>query len=245
MRRQVVSTHSRCHFSLINIDHHSLTTRLIATTPDEDTPVPIGSSSATPNTTTDPTRPTTTTTLNFWEHMMCGATSRSLAKTIFQPANVAKTILQTSPDMTVGALVLQQPSVLLRGTAAQFVLSAIQGAVSFAIVEQVRQIMGQLWQQWQRRQSTETSTTTAASLDFASSVVSTLAASIVSVPQMVLMDNLMAGNYPNLGTAVSTLYNQGGVGAFYTNWGPHLVGKIPAYVSLQGLPRKAVWYRYF
>lgn len=109
-RRQVVSTNSRCPFSPINMDHPGLTTRHIATTPDEGTPAPIVSSGDTQNSATGTTRSsttttTTTTTLNFWEHMMCGATSRSLAKTIFHPANVAKTILQTSPDTTVGACI--------------------------------------------------------------------------------------------------------------------------------------------
>lgn len=212
---------------------------------------------------------TTTTTLNFWEHMICGATARSLAKTMFHPANVAKTILQTSSSaaspsspavvatllsekpsqvasssssspVTLMSLVRNRPRVLLRGTAAQFILSAIQGAVTFAIVEETRHVMERTWQQNKQQPATQqqqqastrpTSTTTAASMDFASSVVSTAAASIVSVPQMVIMDNLMAGNYPHLGAAVTRLYQErGGIGAFYRNWGPHLMGKIPAYV---------------
>ena len=160
--------------------------------------------------------------------MLCGAVSRSLAKTIFHPPNVAKTMLQISPTVTLGSL-LQQPHVLLRGAGAQFCLSALQGAVTFAIVEETRHVMEQLWQRYVYKAS-PTQGSTAASLDFCSSVASTLAASIVSVPQMVLMDNLMAGVYPNLPTAVSTLYqSQGGVGAFYQNWKPHLMGKIPAY----------------
>ena len=124
--------------------------------------------------------------LTFYEHMLCGAVSRSLAKTIFHPPNVAKTMLQISPTVTLGSL-LQQPHVLLRGAGAQFCLSALQGAVTFAIVEETRHVMEQLWQRYVYKAS-PTQGSTAASLDFCSSVASTLAASIVSVPQMVLMD---------------------------------------------------------
>jgi hypothetical protein len=39
----------------------------------------------------------------------------------------------------------------------------------------------------------------------------------------------MAGNYPNLSSAVSGLANSRGVMGFYSGWWPGLVGKIPSY----------------
>jgi hypothetical protein len=167
--------------------------------------------------------------------MFCGAVSRTFAKTIFHPFNTAKTILQTSraneaniPRITLYALTRptrKNVQLLSRGTGAQFILSAIQGAVTFAIVEQTRTIMDGVIKQHENPAMD-------ASLDFAASVVSTVAASVVSVPQMVLMDNLMAGTYSSLPQAMSSLYADGGVLAFYRNWHAHLVGKVPSYVSI-------------
>jgi hypothetical protein len=43
------------------------------------------------------------------------------------------------------------------------------------------------------------------------------------------VDNIMAGNYPNLPSAVSGLATSRGVMGFYSGWWPGLVGKIPSY----------------
>jgi hypothetical protein len=48
-------------------------------------------------------------------------------------------------------------------------------------------------------------------LDFLSSAVSTFVCSIVSTPQMVLTDRIMAGLYPDFLTAVHTIYNTEGL----------------------------------
>ena len=39
-------------------------------------------------------------------------------------------------------------------------------------------------------------------MDFASSAVSTVCCSVISTPQMMVVDNIMAGTYSNLGTAI-------------------------------------------
>jgi solute carrier family 25 S-adenosylmethionine transporter 26 len=44
-----------------------------------------------------------------------------------------------------------------------------------------------------------------------------------------LSDNIMAGNYPNLPSAISGLAQNRGIAGFYTGWWPGLVGKIPSY----------------
>ena len=94
-------------------------------------------------TATTTTAPKTTPTLNFWEHLFCGARNYSLDKVIFHSANVAKTILQTlsQEGESLRVLVRQRPGILWRGTAAQIVLF-IQGPISFAIVEETCCIMG-------------------------------------------------------------------------------------------------------
>jgi hypothetical protein len=45
----------------------------------------------------------------------------------------------------------------------------------------------------------------------------------------VVADNIMAGNYANLPSAVSGLSSSRGVMGFYSGWWPGLVGKIPSY----------------
>jgi hypothetical protein len=45
----------------------------------------------------------------------------------------------------------------------------------------------------------------------------------------IIADNIMAGNYPNLPSAVSGLSSSRGVMGFYSGWWPGLVGKIPSY----------------
>jgi Mitochondrial carrier protein len=68
-------------------------------------------------------------------------------------------------------------------------------------------------------------------LDFLSSAISTICCSVVSTPQMMITDNIMAGNYPNLPKAVTGLWQSQGLTGFYRGWWPGLAGKIPSYVS--------------
>jgi hypothetical protein len=49
--------------------------------------------------------------------------------------------------------------------------------------------------------------------------------SVPSLPKQ----NIMAGNYPNLLSAINGLYQNRGVMGFYAGWWPGLVGKIPSY----------------
>lgn len=44
-----------------------------------------------------------------------------------------------------------------------------------------------------------------------------------------LAKNIMAGNYPNLVSAIKGLYSNRGISGFYTGWWPGLAGKIPSY----------------
>lgn len=65
--------------------------------------------------------------------------------------------------------------------------------------------------------------------DFTSSAVSTLICSIISTPQMVLTDRLMAGLYPSMAVAISSIWRNEGALGFYRGWWPALAQKIPSY----------------
>lgn len=169
--------------------------------------------------------------LVFWENMVCGAVSRSIAQTIMHPANTMKTILQSSRGVdrpTLGQLMRpDQFRMLTRGAGANFLLSVPHGAVNFAVLEFVR---GKLT----RAARTvpflrDRLDAIGPALDFSSSAISTICCSVVSTPQMMITDNIMAGNYPNLAAAISGLYKDGGIIGFYRGWFPGLVGKIPSY----------------
>lgn len=171
--------------------------------------------------------------LVFWENMVCGAVSRSIAQTVMHPANTMKTILQSSRGVdrpTLSQLMrLDQFRMLTRGAGANFLLSVPHGALNFAVLEFVRGRLNQAVASVPYLQ--ERLESIGPALDFTSSAISTICCSVVSTPQMMITDNIMAGNYPNLPAATSGLYKNGGIIGFYRGWFPGLVGKIPSYVS--------------
>jgi Mitochondrial carrier protein len=65
--------------------------------------------------------------------------------------------------------------------------------------------------------------------DFTASTISTIFCSIVSTPQMVLTDRLMAGVYPSFPEALNRIMKKEGIRGFYTGWWPALAQKIPSY----------------
>jgi solute carrier family 25 S-adenosylmethionine transporter 26 len=166
--------------------------------------------------------------------MICGAISRSIAQTIMHPANTMKTILQSTRGSTrPSALELAHPRnlrLLTRGAGANFVLSVPHGAVNFAILELVRSHLNLFVERTPALR--ERAEQFGPGLDFLSSSISTICCSIVSTPQMMITDNIMAGNYPNLPAAVKGLAATNGVKGFYSGWWPGLAGKIPSYVSI-------------
>mmetsp|Transcript_30773 Transcript_30773/g.45528 ORF Transcript_30773/g.45528 Transcript_30773/m.45528 type:complete len:521 (+) Transcript_30773:133-1695(+) len=162
--------------------------------------------------------------LVFWENMVCGAISRSVAQTVMHPANTMKTMLQ-SRLQTETLTSLMSPKNFHRltvGAGANFVLSVPHGAVNFAVLEFVRSKLAQLL-------PAEANGKLGPGLDFVSSCISTVCCSVVSTPQMMVTDNIMAGNYPNLPSAMKGLFQDRGIAGFYSGWFPGLVGKIPSY----------------
>ena len=195
-------------------------------------------SSSTSSATTTATNIVTTRPLVFWENMVCGAISRSIAQTIMHPANTMKTILQSTRGPgrpTIAALAHPRNfHRLSRGAGANFLLSVPHGAVNFAVLEFVRSKLNALVQQTptlQKRQSQ-----IGPGLDFLSSSISTICCSIVSTPQMMITDNIMAGNFNNMQEAIRGLYLRDGIQGFYAGWWPGLAGKIPSYVRQRTIP---------
>jgi hypothetical protein len=127
--------------------------------------------------------------LKFWESMVCGAISRSVAQTIMHPANTMKTMLQNSRGGAGGptyATLLRPESFrrLTQGAGANFLLSVPHGAINFAVLECVRQQLAQAVESTPYLK--ERSEKFGAGLDFLSSAISTITCSIVSTPQMMI-----------------------------------------------------------
>lgn len=171
--------------------------------------------------------------LQFWEAMICGAVSRSAAQTIMHPANTMKTILQSSrkipgqkPLNVLSFTQWKYARTLTRGAGAQLILSIPHGAVNFAVLELVRRQMNNVVS---RSKHVETMQSLGPVFDFLSSAMSTICCSVVSTPQMMICDNIMAGTYPNLYVATKSLMKDKGFAGFYTGWWPGIAGKIPSY----------------
>lgn len=128
--------------------------------------------------------------LVFWENMVSGAVSRSIAQTVMHPANTMKTILQSSrgPNRpTLGDLF--QPQMfrrLTRGAGANFILSIPHGAVNFAVLEFVRGRLNLAVESVPFLHDRKDSM--GPGLDFLSSAISTICCSAVSTPQMMITD---------------------------------------------------------
>lgn len=178
--------------------------------------------------------PSTGRRLLFWEAMVCGAVSRSTAQTIMHPANTMKTILQSKravpgkAPLTVKSFTQwKHAQKLTRGAGAQLLLSLPHGAVNFAVLEFVRRQINSVVSR--SRYADSINKNFGPGMDFLSSALSTICCSVVSTPQMMICDNIMAGTYPNLITATRELMKDKGVAGFYTGWWPGIAGKIPSY----------------
>lgn len=196
----------------------------------------VASSQADEDSTIRATRPvaavaTTQRSLLFWESMVSGAVSRSIAQTVMHPANTMKTIMQSSRGPSKPKLLdLIKPEMFHRltcGAGANFVLSLPHGAFNFAVLESIRLRMSTLVDSVPVLERNKERI--GPGLDFLSSSIATICCSVVSTPQMMITDNIMAGNYPNLIAATNGLYSERGMMGFYSGWWPGLVGKIPSY----------------
>ena len=150
--------------------------------------------------------------------MAAGALSRSFAQVLMHPANTYKTMLQMKGATGANLMSKLTPERLIRGADAQFLLSLPHGAFYFFVIDRVKSHL-----------STVLSTKFSFVQDFAASTISTIFCSIVSTPQMVLTDRLMAGVYPSFPAAMRSIIAADGFAGFYTGWWPALAQKIPSY----------------
>jgi hypothetical protein len=128
--------------------------------------------------------------LFFWESMVSGAVSRSIAQTVMHPANTMKTIMQSSlgPDKPT-LLDLMKPSMFRRltyGAGANFILSLPHGAFNFAVLEAIREKMSQVVDSIPALERNKEKI--GPGLDFFSSSIATICCSVVSTPQMMITD---------------------------------------------------------
>lgn len=156
--------------------------------------------------------------MTYLQIMAAGAVSRTMAQTIMHPANTFKTMLQLKRDTNVPITKQLTPERLLRGADAQFFMSLPHGAFYFFVIDQVKTKVSKAMPKAYENLS-----------DFTASAISTIVCSIVSTPQMVLTDRLMAGVYPNFPVALRQILKQEGVKGFYTGWRSGLAQKIPSY----------------
>ena len=162
--------------------------------------------------------------LTYYGLMLSGAMARSASATIAHPLNVLKTILQMRdyrmPTMTW--------RVLSRGVCTQFIMSIPHGALNYVTVEAVKVEIGKAAIDMELSFLIP-KTVLDPFLDFLSSAISTFVCSLVSTPQMVITDNIMAGKYANFYQAVWTIATTEGCSGFYRGWSVALLQKIPSY----------------
>lgn len=156
--------------------------------------------------------------LSYVQSMTAGAISRTLAQTIMHPANTYKTLLQLKRKKGMAPprkITLER---LLQGVDAQFLLALPHGAFYFFVIDQVKLSLSRV-----------VPPKFDILADFTSSAISTVICSVISTPQMVLTDRLMADIYPSFPVALKSIFQKEGLMGFYTGWWPALAQKIPSY----------------
>ena len=161
-----------------------------------------------------------TNDLTYLQTMVAGAVSRSMAQVLMHPANTYKTMLQLKGATAANIVKKLTWERLLRGADAQFLLSLPHGAFYFFVIDRVKAALGPVFLPLPQLAFLQ---------DFAASTISTVFCSVVSTPQMVLTDRLMAGMYPTLPVALRSIVRTQGVAGFYAGWWPALAQKIPSY----------------
>lgn len=157
--------------------------------------------------------------LTYLQTMTAGALSRTMAQTLMHPANTYKTILQLKGSEDKGGILMKlTPERLLRGVDAQFIMSIPHGACYFFVIDRVKNHLSSVLDEKYSFVQ-----------DFLASTISTVFCSIVSTPQMVITDRLMAGVYPSFPVAVRSILSSEGFPGFYAGWWPALAQKIPSY----------------
>ena len=164
--------------------------------------------------------------LTYYGMMLAGAVARSASATAVHPLNVWKTMLQTKGGTPPLPITWEAYS---RGAGSQFLMSIPHGALNYAVTETIKIELAKIAIELELNSKVSRRILDPV-LDFLSSALSTFVCSIVSTPQMVLTDRIMAGVYPNFLEGVQTIArSKEGISGFYVGWFPALVQKIPSY----------------
>jgi solute carrier family 25 S-adenosylmethionine transporter 26 len=155
------------------------------------------------------------TKMTYIQTMCAGAVSRTAAQIVMHPANTYKTLLQVKGAKALPKLT---SDTIWRGADAQLLLSLPHGAFYFSVIDIVKKRIQHFMPEKLQFLC-----------DFTSSTISTVICSIVSTPQMVLTDRLMAGVYPSFPAALRSIMASEGPWGFYAGWWPALAQKIPSY----------------
>ena len=162
--------------------------------------------------------------LTVWGLLLAGSMARTAAATAVHPLNVMKIMLQRHkgqmPDFTWDGL--------MRGSGSQFLWSIPHGAFSFMVIENTKKQLLLISNALDVEKIIPKHILTPL-MDFLSSCVSTFICSVISTPQMVTTDRIMAKVYRNLPEALTKIYETEGFMGYYAGWLPALMQKIPSY----------------
>ena len=140
--------------------------------------------------------------LTFAQRMWMGGASRAVAQMTLYPIDALRTLAQTRDgktlaDVGVGALV--------RGSATTSMFALFMGSIQFSVFGACRDKIG----------------------PFFASILGAASSCIVSVPQEVIKQRLVAGIYPSFRVAVSSIAKEQGIRGFYSAWRPTMARNVP------------------
>ncbi|KAJ8900713.1 hypothetical protein NDN08_000014 [Rhodosorus marinus] len=151
-------------------------------------------------------------TLSFTQKMIAGASARGIAQTVLHPIDVMRTRLQAKGITSTLTL-----ETFLKGVVPQVVLALPAGAVQFVAFEYCKEKLRDLFPAENLQ----------AARDLVAGAGGALAASVVRVPQEVLKQRIQADIYPNIMTALPTLFRQDGPMGLYTGYTATISRDVP------------------
>jgi solute carrier family 25 S-adenosylmethionine transporter 26 len=139
---------------------------------------------------------------NFRQAFVRGGVARSFGQAVLYPVDALRTLAQTRDGKTLSDV---GTKALVRGcfTTSSFALA--MGALQFSIFNSLKESVG---------------------APLAAACGAT-ASCLVSVPQEVIKQNLVAGVYPSFRSAVRSIATEKGLKGFYKAWGPTMSRNIP------------------
>jgi len=139
--------------------------------------------------------------LSFGERLIAGAASRGIAQTSLHPVDVLRTRMQAK----FKGLKPIEPATFLKGILPQILLAVPSGALQFCALDYTKQKLKEL--------DPDNKHPTAAVI--ISSFFGSLSSMITRVPQEVIKQGIQAELYPDMASAVRTIFQQSGVAGFY------------------------------